>query len=145
MNFLQELISDEKMKTHINHFLRKYGMKGFEQALQSYSDMQQEYICKTKTSIYKIKICDIYYLKINKHTITIHTEHDVYQKYGTLNHELQLLSAYKFVKCNQSCIVSLEKIKFIQNNKIILINHHILHMSRNCTSKIIIAFSGATK
>lgn len=141
MNWLQELLLDRKMKMNLTIFLKHYGIAGLEQALQFYTNMQQEYICKTKTSISKIKLYDIYFLEIQNHNITIHTNHGTYQKYGSLNNELKVLSSYNFMKCNQSCIVSLEKVRTICNNDIILVNEEKIHMSRNYAPKIIIAFS----
>jgi len=63
------------------------------------------------------------------------------KKYGSLNNELKFLSHYNFIKCNQSCIVSLNKIRDIHHQDVILINDEILHMSRNYINKVIIAFS----
>ena len=140
MNWLQEMPLERNLKNNLSIFLKHYGQTGLEQALKFYINMQQEYICKNQTSIYKIKICDIFYLRIQKHNITIHTDCNIYHKYGTLKNELKFFSKYNFVRCNQSCIVSLEKIKTIHNNDIILTNNAKLHMSRTCTHEIIIHF-----
>lgn len=140
MNWLQELVLDKKMKTTLTIFLSRYGILGLEQALQFYTNMQQQYICKTKTSISKIKLDDIYFLEIQQHNISIHTTNGTYEKYGSLSKELKILSPYHFIKCNQSCIVSIEKIKTICNNDIILVNNIKIHMSRTYASKVIIAF-----
>lgn len=139
MNKLQDLPIDTSLQSTLSSFIEKYGASGLEQALQLYTDMQQEYICKTKTSISKIKLCDIYYLEIQEHNITVHTQHGIYQKYGTLNNELKFLSQYGFIKCNQSCIVSLSKIRTTQTNDITLINNEKLHMSRKYAPKVLIA------
>ncbi len=111
MDELLQSALNKKQQLYLSNFLNQYGISGLEQALQFFIDMQQEYVCKTKISISKIKINDIYYLKIQKHNISIYTKHDEYYKYGTLNNELKQLSAYNFVKCNQSCLVSIGKIK----------------------------------
>lgn len=86
-------------------------------------------------------INDIYYLEIHKHNITFYTNYGTYKKYGSLNNELKFLSPYNFIKCNQSCIVSLQKIRTISADKIILINDAKIHMSRNYAPKVILAFS----
>ena len=44
---------------------------------------------------------------------------DILFKYGTLANELKVLSMYGFMKCNQSCLVSLDKIKTIRRNEVI--------------------------
>ena len=80
-------------------FLQKHGETGLNDALDLYSDMYEKYICKTKTSISKISISDIYYIKINGHNMTIYTEQETFSKYGSLAQELSLLSKYGFIKC----------------------------------------------
>lgn len=62
MNELLQFVLNKKQQRYISNFLKQYGISGLEQALQFYIDMQQEYICKTKVSISKIRINDIYYL-----------------------------------------------------------------------------------
>lgn len=134
-------LTDKDLQDTISKFLERYGISGLKQALQSYDNMQQKYLCKSKTSVSKIRLRDIYYLEITGHHITVHTEHETYKKYGALNRELEYLSPYGFVKCNQSCIVSLQKIRSILGNDIILINHEHLYLSRHYASKVLIAFS----
>ena len=132
---------DEHIQKTISDFLNRYGTSGLEQALQLYTDMKQAYICTTKTSVSKIKIHDIYYLEIMGHHIDVHTEYGTYQKYGSLNKELEVLLPHGFIKCNQSCIVSLHKIRTIQGNDIILINSERLHLSRHYAPNVLMAFS----
>ncbi len=141
MNWLKELSENKNLHTYLSAFLDQHGMSGLEKALQLYQNTQQKYICKTKESLSQIDIYDIYYLEIRKHDISIHTSHETYHKYGTLSRELKALSSYGFIKCSQSCIVSLSKIKSIRHNDILLIDGTKLHMSRKYTSQILIAFS----
>lgn len=131
----------EQIQDTVSEFIKHYGVSGLKEALQIYSEMQQEYICKNKSSIHKLKIYDIYYLEIREHTIYIHTEYGTYQKYGTLKNELKHLSHYGFMKCNQSCIVSMQKIQTLQNNEVILVNHEHLYMSRHYAPTVLMAFS----
>ena len=141
MNWMQELSQDKNLQETLTRFFNQYGFSGLNVALLLYSKSEQDYICKTKNSISKVKISDIYFLKIRTHAITVHTQHGVYQKYGSLAKEQKLLSPYGFIKCNQSCIVSLEKIRSIGNNTITLVNDDQLHMSQLCAPKVLIAFS----
>lgn len=141
MNWMQELTQDKSLQSTLSIFLNQYGLFGLKNALLLYSSHQQDYICKTKTSISKFKIADIYYLEIRTHTITIYTQHGTFQKYGSLSEEQKRLSPYGFVKCNQSCIVSLKKIKSICNNTVTLINDVQLHMSQYYAPRVLIAFS----
>lgn len=141
MNWIQKLSQTKSLQNILTIFLDQYGIDGLEKALNYYSSMQPEYICKTKSTISKIKIDDIYYLEIQTHAISIYTQHGIYRKYGSLSEEQKRLSPYGFVKCNQSCIVSLRKIRSICNNTITLINNVPLHMSQHYAPKVLIAFS----
>ena len=122
------------------NFLNQIGLSGLEEVLQSFENTQQYYFCNTLSSCSKIKIKDLYYLKITGHKIHAYTATEIFEKYGTLNNELKFLSMYGFIKCHQSYIVSLEKIKTIDNNKIFLINGDMLPLSKNNAPKVRVAF-----
>lgn len=141
MNWMQELSQNKSLQNTLTIFLNQHGLSGLEDALRLYSTLQQDYVCKTKTSVSKFKIADIYYLEIRTHTITVYTQHGTYQKYGSLTEEQKRLSPYGFIKCNQSCIVSLRRIKSICNSTITLTNDVQLHMSQYYAPKVLIAFS----
>lgn len=136
---------DPELNATISNFLALYGTSGLKQALQLYSDTQQEYICKTRTSISKINVSEIYYMEIHEHQITIYTQHETFHKYGTLNNELKSLSPYGFIKCAQNRIVSLRKIRTICYNDIILINGSKIHMSKKYAISIVAEFSKTKK
>jgi len=136
---------DTELQNTISNFLAQYGSSGLNQALKLYKDTQQEYMCRTRTSISKIHISDIYYMEIREHQITIYTQHGTYHKYGTLNNELKSLSSYGFIKCAQNRIVSLGKIRSICLNDIILINGTKIHMSKKYAISIISEFSKIKK
>ncbi|MDD6442320.1 MAG: LytTR family DNA-binding domain-containing protein [bacterium] len=137
MNTLKDLLSNKRLKNTLEGFLSFHGLSGFEEALKIYDDFQQTYICRAQTTVYKIKISDINYITIHGHHMEIHTSNATYQKYGSLNQELTILSSYGFTKCNQSCIVSLHKIQSISENNIFLTDGTCLHMSRKCSTRVI--------
>ena len=141
MDWIQEMAQAENLHNTLNAFLDQYGLSGLENALNHYSAMQSEYICKTESGITKIKIADIYYLEIRTHTITIHTQDGIYQKYGSLTDEQNQLSPYGFIKCSQSCLVSVGRIKSIDGNTLTLKNGIQLHMSQRYAPKVLAAFS----
>lgn len=143
MDWIHELVQKESLRCSLTSFLDQHGLSGLEKALQLYSNTQAEYICKTKAAVTRIKIDDIYYLEIQTHTITIHTEHSVYQKYGSLTDEQKFLTPYGFIRCRQNCLVSLAKIHSICDDNIILINHLRLHMSQRYAPKVLAAFAGS--
>lgn len=141
MDWIQELIRKDSLCCSLTAFLHQHGFSGLEKALQLYSDTQAEYICKTKAAVTRIKISDIYYLEIQAHAITIHTEHSTYQKYGSLTDEQKCLAPYGFIKCRQNCLISTEKIHSICDNTIILTNQIQLHMSQRYAPKVLAAFT----
>lgn len=141
MNWMKEITNDKALMIDLQSFYNSYGISGLKQAIELYTDMQQTYICRTRMSMTKIHIGDIYYLEIKGHDISVHTSHGQYQKYGTLNKELEYLGPFGFLKCNQSTIVSLDKIRSILHDDIILINGSRIHISRNYASKILLEFS----
>lgn len=133
--------TDIELNDIISNFIGQYGISGLKRALQLYRDTQEEYICRTRSSISKINISDIYYMEIQEHQITIYTQYGKYHKYGTLNNELKSLSPYGFIKCAQNRVVSLWKIRSICFNDIILINGTKIHMSKKYAIPIISEFS----
>lgn len=141
MDWIQELTQNESLRCSLTAFLDQHGFPGLEKALQLYSTTQAEYICKTKTTVTRIEVDNIYYLEIQVHTITIHTEHGIYQKYGSLTDELKFLAPYGFMKCRQNCLVSLGKIHSICNDTIILANQLQLHMSQRYAPRVLSAFT----
>lgn len=140
MDWNEELKHDKDLRAGILLFLKQYGKEGLEQALKAYADGREEYIYKTKREIHLIPMDDILYLKINRHLITIHTTTGIYEKYGSLTEELKQLSSCQFIRCSQSCIVSLRKITGIQGSDIILVNQERIRMSRALTPKVVTAF-----
>lgn len=140
MEWLQKIAKHQRLCCEMTVFLNNYGLSGLEQALQQYTDSQQQYLCNTRESLSKIRIGEIYYLSINGHEITIHTADCTYRKYGTLNRELKVLSPFGFMKCTQNHVVSLSKIKTISHNQITLINQKTIPMSRNYAPKVMIGF-----
>lgn len=135
-------MTNRTLQADILTFIATYGESSLQEAMQQYIDNQQIYICKTKSQTTKIKISNIYYIQSKQHNITIHTSHGIYKKYGTLSQELTALFPYGFIKCNQSCIVSLSKIRSIQNNDITLTDDTVLHVSRAYAPKVLTAFNG---
>lgn len=140
MNWNKEISNDKSLQTDLHSFCDSYGISGLKQAMKLYKDLHQEYLCRTRSAVSKISIGDIYYLEIREHNICVHTLHGIYHKYGTLNKELEILAPYGFLKCNQSCLVSLDKVRTIEHDDIILTNGSRIHMSRNYAPKVLLEF-----
>ena len=124
----------------VKNFIKQYGTTGLKQALENYTQKDHLYIICTKESVTQIRIDEIYYLEIEGHHMQVHTEKEKYRKYGTLNKELEVLSSFRFMKCNQSYVVSLNKIKSISHNEITMINNERIPMSRKYAPQILLAF-----
>lgn len=141
MDWLQEITKDNTLSKALSRFLSFYGTSGLSQALQLYTDMDQEYVCRTKDTLSLVRIYEISYLEIHGHNITVHTVHGIYQKYGSLNDELKILSRYGFIKCNQSVVIAVHKIRSIQQDTVIMTDNTHLHLSRSCAPRVIMAIA----
>ena len=141
MRKISKTITNPTIYNKLLTFLDQYGENGLLDALNIYTESHQKYICKTKTSITKLNIYDIYYITIHGHNIKVHTEQNVYRKYGSLSQELKILADHGFIKCSQSCIVSLNKIKQIVRDDIILLDGTKLHISKNYITSVLIAYN----
>lgn len=140
MNLINE-IENKTIKKEVLAFLETYGFVGLQQAMEAYTNMQQVYICKTRTSTSKIYIRDINYVEVRKHLITIHTTHGSYEKYGSLNKELEALSKYGFVKCSQNYIVPLAKIRTVTYDDVILLDGTKISLSKRYASKVLLEYT----
>lgn len=139
MDLMNE-IETNTIKKDVLTFLEAYGFKGLQQAMDAYVNMQQIYLCRTRTSTTKIYIRDINYVEVRKHLITIHTSHGSYQKYGTLSNELDFLSRYGFVKCSQNYIVPLTKIQSVSYVDVTLSDGTKIALSKRYASKVLLEF-----
>ncbi len=84
MNWIQEFSTNKNLYDNLSSFLEQYGISGLEQALHLYRNTHQAYICKNRLSISRINIYGIYYLKISRHGIAIHTEQKIYHRRQTV-------------------------------------------------------------
>ncbi len=141
MDWLQELSNNQTLYEELCEFLKTYGTAGLRNAMQQYAGQQQTYLCKSRGNVHKVSINEIHYLRIDGHAITIFTADGEFQKYGTLSQEILLLAPYGFIQCSQSCLVSLHKISGINGTEILLLDGTRLHISRNYTRKVLMAYT----
>lgn len=139
--FMEKMYLSDNILKNLNKFIDKYGNDALLTALKDYDILHQNYIYKTKTSIKKIPIASIDFIEIFEHDINIHTNNEVLVKYGTLRNEYTLLKRYGFVKCNQSILVPINKIKEINGKKITLTTGNIFTLSRSCAFEVICAYT----
>ena len=100
MDWSTELKNNKNLKDRFLLFLEQYGLEGLEQAIKLYTDDKEAYICKSRTAVFRIRIPDIFYLKINGHLITVYTTNGAYEKYGTLTGELRVLESHGCIRCS---------------------------------------------
>lgn len=140
MNWMREIRRNPEAAELMDNFIELYGTDTLVRVLQNYINSQKQYICRTRTSLFKINTDDILYLQITGHNISIYTETGIYTKYGSLNEETNLLRASGFARCNQSSLVALSKIKSVENNYVLMKNGTKLHISRNYSKNFISAY-----
>lgn len=162
MYTLSDIYNNPALAELTETFLRLYGIDGYQSALEEYASRNRDclpeeyalpdfsgfqspqpfYICRTRLAVYRIDWEDIYYLEILGHTITIHTRVQNFQKYGSLSSESRFLPKNQFIRCSQSCIVSIPKIVSVTRNKVFLSNGAALHVSRSYVANVLNAFLG---
>ncbi|MDO4312451.1 MAG: LytTR family DNA-binding domain-containing protein [Eubacteriales bacterium] len=125
----------------VYNFVSKYGDTALTEALQNYENSYQIYICKTRGGIARIPIHSINYIEIFGHTIIIHSDNGCFRKYGTLTKEYEQLKKLGFVKCNQSILVPIEKIKEIERKCLILTTGDKFSLSRSCAASVICEYA----
>ena len=54
----QIIQNNDNLKAELISFVTLYGISGLQEAMRLYIETSQNYICKTKTSVRKIKIRD---------------------------------------------------------------------------------------
>ena len=141
--FMKKLYLNDNLLTNLNKFIEKYGSDALLTALNNYDHLHHDYLYKTQTSIKKFPIASINYIEIYEHDISIHTNNEIIVKYGTLTNEYNQLKKYGFVKCNQSTLVPINKIKEINGKKITLITGNTFTLSRSCVFEVICAYTNS--
>ena len=130
--FMKKLYLNDNLLTNLNKFIEKYGSDALLTALNNYDHLHHDYIYKTQN-----------YIEIYEHDISIHTNNEIIVKYGTLTNEYNQLKKYGFVKCNQSTLVPINKIKEINGKKITLITGNTFTLSRSCVFEVICAYTNS--
>ncbi len=77
-------------------------------------------IVSAKTGDYSVAVSDIQYIESSGHTITYHTEKEVYQGYGTLKAVEEALPEEQFFRCNSGILLNLDYVTGIQGTDVLL-------------------------
>ncbi len=137
---MKEIIHNRTLYKQLKQFISLYGAEELNRILNEYMKKDQDYILITKDMTMRIKLSEIYYFTICKHTITIHTQNGCFQKYGSLCSELASLSHMGFIKCRQNCIVSVQCIRSVHSSSLTLINGERLPISRRQYASVLDAY-----
>lgn len=133
--------SETNTITILQEFITKYGTAGLITALRNFEYLQQTYIYNSNHKTKRIPVSLIDYVEIYGHDITIHTTEGDFNKYGTLKEEYALLSAFGFVKCSQSILIPVTKIKEINKSVLQLMNGTELQITRSCYADLVTAYT----
>ena len=97
---------------------------------QQKTKKQKVFMLETKKGIYSLLIESIRYIESEKRVIRFFlTEERVESEYGKMN-EIEEKLPYQFLRCHQSYIVNMNKIKFFSGKEIVLDNNVTLPISR---------------
>ena len=131
-----------KLAHRIRKILSKYAIKGYEVNALDYVLKPLEYdsfklkvkraidICAQRNANKKyitipcvgqditIEQSELYYVEINIHTITYYPSRGNFTAYGTMQSVEEFLPSDIFLKCNRSCLVNLEYVKRLEQNKV---------------------------
>lgn len=99
----------------------------FKRAIENLAKKEDSFILvANKSSKRKLKIADIIYVEVNKHTILYHTEQEIISVTGSLKLVQSELKNYPFELCNQCYLVNLKYVKEIVDYTVIVGNEKLL-------------------
>lgn len=103
-------------------------------------DAEQKLVLDTTAGKLAVKVSDIVYVEVIRHYLSFHTDAGVYEVRGVMREWEKELGRYHFVRCSQSYLVNLAKVRSIQGNKC-MVGGEELPLSRNKKNEFIQAFT----
>lgn len=104
--------------------------------VDSHSD--KEIAIHTVSGLVTIKESEIYYIEVNKHYLTFHTNKGIYTTRGSMNSFSQKVSN-RFANSSNSFLVNLDKVELIKQNEVV-VNKESLPLSRTCKKEFLRSF-----
>ena len=98
----------------------------------------KEITIRTASGLVVIKESEIYYIEVNKHYLTFHTNKGVYTTRGSMNSFSQKVSN-RFANSSNSFLVNLDKVELIKQNEVV-VNKESLPLSRTCKKEFLRSF-----
>lgn len=117
--FLVKPVTEEKLTVALNRAVLK-----LQQA------KKEVFSLTLKDGIYQVAVNEISYLESASRVVTMHTAKEQYQYYKKLDEAEQELGD-QFVRCHQSYLVNMEKIKELKRESIQLFDGTVIPVSRN--------------
>ena len=104
--------------------------------IDNHSD--KEIVIHTVSGLITIKESEIYYIEVNKHYLTFHTNKGVYTTRGSMNSFSQKVSN-RFANSSNSFLVNLDKVELIKQSEVV-VNKESLPLSRTCKKEFLRCF-----
>ena len=104
--------------------------------IDNHSD--KEIAIHTVSGLITIKESEIYYIEVNKHYLTFHTNKGVYTTRGSMNSFSQKVSN-RFANSSNSFLVNLDKVELIKQSEVV-VNKESLPLSRTCKKEFLRCF-----
>lgn len=98
----------------------------------------KEIAIRTASGLVVIKESEIYYIEVNKHYLTFHTEKGEFVTRGSMNSISQEVSK-RFANSSNSFLINLDKIELIKQNEVV-VNKENLPLSRSCKKEFLHCF-----
>jgi hypothetical protein len=103
-------------------------------------DAKQQIILNTPAGKVPIKLSDVYYIEVIRHSLVYHTKAGVHETRGVMREQEKTLADLNFVRCSQSYLVNLAYVKAIRGNDVV-VNDEMLPISRNKKNEFMEAFT----
>lgn len=105
-------------------------------ALKLLNKENEIFIAKTKNEIYKIPIKKILYFESKGKKIGIVTSNEYFEYYDKIENIINKIENFRFISPHRSYVINYDHISKIKSTEIIMINKHIIPLSRNKAKEI---------
>ena len=114
-DYLVKPFSFERFLKAVNKAVKRIGNRKAEGTA---ADHKKFLMVKADGKIYRVEHSSIYYLEAMGDYVRIHTDNGVITTYETLKNMVEALPNLKFLRVHRSFIISLEKISFLEGNRL---------------------------
>lgn len=109
----------------MNYLLKPVSYFAFSQELQKAAAQIRErkkgyFVIRVENGMVRLNVEEIEYIESIKHQIIVHTKSNSYTTRDSMKNVENLLSKYKFVRCNNSYLVNLRYVEGVVQNNVIV-------------------------